>query len=71
MFKRVDFPEPEGPMTANNSPLEISKDRSCSAIVLAPPVPKVFEILNNEIMCLFLSDGTVQIQMYEPDTGDE
>ena len=45
MLSRVDFPQPEGPMTATNSPREIERSISCMASVRTVSVVNSLQIL--------------------------
>lgn len=42
MLRRVDLPQPEGPMIATNSPVWISKETLLRAIVSTRSVRKIF-----------------------------
>ena len=38
IFNNVDFPDPDGPMIATNSPLSTVNDRLCSTSCVTPDV---------------------------------
>ena len=61
IFMNVDFPEPEGPITATNAPLSMARETPLSAWKPTSPIRYVFTTSETSIIA-----GIVQYLSYEP-----